>query len=204
MLTLENLSCSRAGNTLFKNLGFTIGDNCILVISGKQGSGKTTLLETLACLRKAKEGRVLYANKNVRDGHYKEYCDIIQYIGHKSAVKMQLTVGENLKFWAVLKNNIAAMPAALAFFGLEKYTDVPCGTLSAGYQKRVSLARLMVTNAEIWLLDEPFTDLGEEEAHILATLIMARCERGGSVIITANGAVPFKDYTAIELAEFRC
>ncbi len=202
MLTLENLSCLRGGNILFKNLGFTLGDNCILVIRGENGSGKTTLLETIACLRKASEGKILYANKDIRFEHYQEYCDIIQYIGHNKAVKPQLTVFENIEFWANLKGNAAAVFAAIKFFGLENYQHNLCATLSAGYQKRVALARLMVTNAQIWLLDEPFVNLDNEGKEILASLITSRCENGGTVIITAHGDVPFNNYAEINLHQF--
>lgn len=202
MLTLENISCRRGENTLFENLGFTVGESCLLVIRGQNGSGKTTLLETIACLRKAEQGRVLYANRDVRGEHYQEYCDIMQYIGHKNAIKMQLTVFENIEFWANLKGNNAAIAAAIAFFGLDEYANTICAVLSAGYQKRVALARLMVTNSEIWLLDEPFVNLDEEGKNTLATLITAKCERGGSVIITAHGELPFENYHEIELGEW--
>jgi len=202
MLTLENLSCSRGNNVLFKNLGFTVGDSCLLVVRGGNGSGKTTLLETIACLRKPCEGSVLYANKNVSGEHFKEYCDIVQYVGHKRAIKMQMTVYENLEFWASLKNNNAAIDAALSFFSLGEYKNTLCAELSRGYQKRVALARLMVTNSEIWLLDEPFVNLDEDGANTLATLISAKCENGGSAIITAHGNLPLKNYSEIHLEEF--
>jgi heme exporter protein A len=203
MITLENISCARAGRTLFRNVGYTIGDNSVLVIRGENGSGKTTLLETIACLRRPLEGKILYANKDVRGENYQEYCDIIGYVGHQSAVKQQLTVKENIEFWAKLKSNMQAVAAALTFFGLDEYTDKLCGTLSAGYQKRVALARLMVTNSEIWLLDEPFTNLDDEGKEALSTLIASRCERGGAVIMTAHGDVPFSTYAEIDLGEFQ-
>lgn len=203
MLTLENITCRRAGRVLFENLGFTLGDNCILVIRGENGCGKTTLLETISCLRKPEEGRVLYANKNVIGENYQEYCDIITYVGHRTAVKPQLTVQENIEFWAGLKGNGEAVSAAIFFFGLREYKDTLCSSLSAGYKKRVALARLMVSNSEIWLLDEPFTNLDGFGKNALATLIASRVERGGAVIITAHGDVPFGSYAEIDLGDFR-
>jgi len=203
MLTLDNISCSRDGSSLFTNLGFTLGDRCLLVIRGENGSGKTTLLETIMCLRKPSAGEVLYANKNVRGEYFQEYCDIVQYIGHRSAVKPQLTVLENIEFWANLKGNNQIVSAAITFFGLKKYENILCSKLSAGYKKRVALARLMVTNAEIWLLDEPFVNLDDEGKAALATLISSRCEQGGTVIITAHGDVPIANYAELNLEEFR-
>ncbi len=203
MLTIDNLSCSRGNNILFKNLGITLGDNCILVIRGENGCGKTTLLETITCLRKAAAGRILYANKDVSGEHFREYCDIIQYIGHKTAIKPQLTVKENIEFWASLKGNIQAVQAAISFWGLKKYENTICAALSAGYQKRVALAKLMVTNATIWLLDEPFVNLDEDGKNTLATLIASRCERGGTVVVTAHGEVPFVGCLELDLGDFQ-
>jgi len=203
MLTIENILCNRGGKVLFQNLGFTVGDACILVIRGENGSGKTTLLEAVAGLRKVDEGKILYANKNVLGEHYQEYCDIIQYVGHRQAIKQQLSVTENVKFWAEHKGNLAAVPAAISFFGLEGYESALCGKLSAGYKKRVALSRLMVTNSEIWLLDEPFVNLDAVGSEAIANLIATRVERGGSVIITAHGDVPFKKYAEIDLRDFK-
>lgn len=203
MLTLENISCSRSGRVLFRKLGFTLGDSCVLVIRGGNGCGKTTLLEAVSCLRKPDEGRVLYASKEVVGEHYREYCDIITYIGHRGAIKPQLTVEENLNFWAKLKSNEIATAAALSFFGLSEYKDVLCANLSAGYKKRVSLARLMVSNSNIWLLDEPFVNLDEFGKNALASLIASRCERNGSVIITAHGEVPLANFIEMDLEEFK-
>jgi heme exporter protein A len=202
MLTVENISCERGGKNLFHNLSFTVGDACVLVVRGENGSGKTTLLETIACLRSAGEGKILYANKNVNGEHYQEYCDIIHYVGHRQAIKPQLTVKENIEFWASLRGNLAAVPAAITFFGIDDYAQVLCGELSAGYKKRVALARLMVTNSQIWLLDEPFVNLDSAGAEALANLVATRVERGGSVIITAHGDLPFKNYAEINLRDW--
>ena len=203
MLTLQDISCSRDGNVLFKNLGFTLGDRCILVVRGGNGAGKTTLLETIMCLRPPAAGKILYANKDVAGEYFKEYCDIVHYVGHKTAVKPQLTVLENLKFWADLKGNNEAISAAMTFFNLKKYENILCSKLSAGYKKRVALARLMVTNSEIWLLDEPFVNLDEDGKVALATLISSRCEQGGTVLITAHGDVPITNYAELNLGEFK-
>lgn len=203
MLTLENLSCRRGSEILFKGVGITIGDSAIVLVRGDNGCGKTTLLESIACLRPVEEGRILYAGKEVKGEHYKEYCDIIQYVGHKPAIKLQMTVEENISFWAKLRNNERAVAAAITFFDLDEYANNMCCELSAGYKKRVSLACLMVSNADIWLLDEPFTNLDETGKNTLSSLIAAKCERGGSVIVTSHNELPFKNYLEINLMEYK-
>lgn len=202
MLTLNNISCQRGGRTLFKNVGFTIGDCCAVVIRGSNGSGKTSLLNIIACLAQPSEGQVLYANEDVRGEYWQEYCTIIQYVGHKNAIKPQLTVRENLEFWAQLTDSVHAVDAAIYFFDLTQYENVECGKLSVGWQKKVSLARLLACKSEIWLLDEPFANLDEEAKLKFASLIGTRCQQGGAVVMTAHGDVPIKDACEINLEDF--
>jgi heme exporter protein A len=202
MLTLNNISCIRGGRTLFKNLGFTVGDCCTLVVRGYNGSGKTSLLNIISCLSRPDTGEILYANENVHGEHWQEYCGIIQYIGHKNAIKPQLTVRENLELWAKLKDSQGRVDAAMAFFDLEQYENTPCGKLSVGWQKKVGLAKLLACKSEIWLLDEPFSNLDEDTQLRLASMIETRCEQGGSVILTAHGKIPVKNALEIDLGDF--
>lgn len=202
MLTLNNISCEKGGKVLFENLGFTIGDCCTLILRGDNGSGKTSLLNIIAGLATPANGRILYANEKVNGDHWAEYCSIIQYIGHKNAIKLQLTVRENLEFWAILRNCEGRVDAAMSFFDLEAYADVPCYKLSVGWQKKVALAKLLACKSEIWLLDEPFSNLDEDTQLKLASMIETRCEQGGSVILTAHGKVPVRNAAEIYLGDF--
>ena len=138
MLTLNNISCKKGEQVLFKNLSFTIGDSCAVIIRGSNGSGKTSLLNIIACLSSPYEGEILYANAKVTGEHWKEYCGIIQYVGHKNAVKPQLTVRENLRFWADIRGTDEGINAAVSFFDLDNFLNTPCGKLSQGWQKKVS------------------------------------------------------------------
>jgi len=202
MLTLNNIACERGGRRLFSGLGFTVGDCCTVIIRGGNGSGKTTLLNTIACLSSPADGEILYANENVRGEHWAEYCGIINYIGHKNAVKPQLTVRENIEFWADLTDSGDRTDAAMSFFDLDQYADVLCYKLSVGWQKKVALARLLACRSEIWLLDEPFASLDEETSLKLASIMQTRCEQGGSVILTAHGSVPIESSCEIRLEDF--
>jgi heme exporter protein A len=202
MLTLNNITCEKGGRPLFKNLGFTVGDRCALVVRGSNGSGKTSLLNIIACLAKPAEGEVLYANERVTGGHWPEYCEIIQYVGHKNAIKPQLTVRENLDFWVKLRGSEGRVEAAMAFFDLSSLADVPCGKLSVGWQKKVALAKLLACKSEIWLLDEPFTNLDEDTKLKLASLIETRCEQGGSVIMAMHDKITIRDACEIILEDF--
>lgn len=203
MLTLNNLTCSKGGKTLFKDLSFTVGDCCLLVVRGGNGSGKTSLLNIIACLARADSGEILYANEKVTGEHWQEYCEIINYVGHKNAIKPYLTVRENLEFWASLTNSKEAVDSAISFFDLTPYENTPCANLSIGWQKKVSLAKLLSCRSEIWLLDEPFANLDEDSKLKMASVIQTRCQQGGSVILTAHGDIPLDDYVEINIEEFK-
>ncbi|MCE3233213.1 MAG: ccmA [Rickettsiaceae bacterium] len=202
MITLSNIECSKAGRVLFKNVGFTIGDRCALVIRGSNGAGKTSLLNIISGLAKPSAGEILYANQKVNGKHWEEYCSIINYIGHKNAIKPQLTVKENLDFWVELRGSDGRVDAAMSFFGLTPYADTPCGKLSVGWQKKVALARLLTCRSEIWLLDEPFTNLDEDTKLRLASIINTRCEQGGSVIIAMHDKVHIEHALELNLEDF--
>ena len=202
MLTLNNISCEKGGKVLFKNLGFTIGDCCLLVVRGGNGSGKTSLLNIISCLSKPSEGEILYANEDVRGDHWQEFCQIIQYIGHKNTIKSNLTVEENLQFWANLRDSPELVQAAIRFFDLDEFANVKCHKLSAGWQKKVALAKLIACKSEIWILDEPFVNLDDRAKRKLTGLIEARCDQGGSVIISTHEDIPIENYCEINIEEF--
>lgn len=202
MLTLNNITASRNERSLFKGLSISLIDRSILTIKGENGSGKTSLLSIIAGILQPDDGEILYANEKVIGENYPEYCDIILYVGHKNAVKPQLSVRENIKFWAELKGVSELVKIALDYFDLNEIADVPCGRLSAGMQRRVALARLLVSKSDIWLLDEPFTNLDESMKYKLASLISARCERGGIAIIASHEDVPITNVIEINLKDF--
>ena len=151
MLQIESLSCFRQDRYLFKDLNAKVLPGQALQIVGENGAGKTTLFKILAGLFEEYDGRVIIA-------------DAVGslYLGHRYGVNDQLTPVENLKFLLSL-NEIQLAPglltAALARFQLSAEFDQPCAALSEGQKKRVALARLMLTSARIWLLDEAFSAL---------------------------------------------
>jgi heme exporter protein A len=202
MLTLNNITCTKSGRTLFQNLGFTLGDCCALILRGENGAGKTSLLNIIACLAKPEAGEILYANEKVTGEHWAEYCSMIQYIGHKNAINPRLTVRENLDFWVALRGSEGRVDAAMAFFDLSPMADVECGKLSVGWQKKVALAKLLACKSEIWLLDEPFANLDEDTRMRLASLINTRTEQGGSVIVAMHDNASLNNSCEINLGDF--
>jgi len=191
MLSCENLRVVRGEKRVFSGVGFSLQEGGILLLKGANGSGKTTLIKVLAGLLPADEGEIFWDCVSIKDNN--EFKRNLMYIGHKSGVKTDATVYENLEFWAKIYDTELLIPAALKFFDLDKFADVPAGQLSAGWQRRVALARLIVSPCKLWLLDEPTNFLDEDAVILTASLIESRVQQGGIVITAShimNSAIP--------------
>jgi len=176
LLAVQSLSLERGGRQLFEDLSFAVIAGQVLQIEGANGSGKTSLIRILAGLsRHGFEGSVVHSAP-------------LLYLGHKAAVKGMLTPRENLA-WHVggeaqyTQQDIAG---ALEQVGLHGYEDVPSHSLSAGQQRRVNLARLYLSRAPLWLLDEPFTAIDKPGVAAIETLLVAHAQQGGAVVITSH------------------
>ncbi len=185
MLSVENLSCRRNGRFIFRNLGFTLAAGCFLQITGDNGSGKSTLLRTLAGLLPPAFGTISETKS----------C----YIGHLDAVKPALTTREMLDYFAVLQGVVPDVTRASAAFGLTPLLDRPVRTLSAGQKRRLSLTRLAINNAPLWLLDEPTTALDAAGRDLLFAAIVHHCATGGMVIAATHETWPLVDIQHLKM-----
>jgi len=102
-----------------------------------------------------------------------------------------LTARENLRWSCALHSPVsdAEIEAALRRVGLTGYADVTCRNMSAGQQQRVSLARLLLSPATLWVLDEPFTTLDVHGVRMLEGLLADHVEAGGAVLVTTHHAL---------------
>ena len=185
MLTLSNIACYKNQQLIFKDLGFSIGSGSALILSGSNGSGKTTLLKIIAGLCKQSFGEILWNNQNVQD-FYSEFSADINYIGHKNFLKPNLTVLENLSFYANLSDTEILLPSAVKYFSLEEVLQKPIHKLSSGWQKKVMLAKLLCCPATIWLLDEPTVNLDQNAKELLFNLVSIKVKDDGIVIIATH------------------
>ncbi|CCS00339.1 heme ABC exporter, ATP-binding protein CcmA [Salmonella enterica subsp. enterica serovar Agona str. 50.E.08] len=154
MLEARDLYCERDERTLFRGLSFTVDAGEWVQVTGGNGAGKTTLLRLLTGLARPDGGEVYWQGeplRRVRDSFHRS----LLWIGHQPGIKSRLTARENLHFFH--PGDGARLPEALAQAGLAGFEDVPVARLSAGQQRRVALARLWLTRAALWVLDEPFT-----------------------------------------------
>lgn len=187
LLHVENLFCERDERILFENLNFSLQPGEVLQIEGQNGSGKTTLLRMLAGLSSHYEGEIFFRGELIAEQRDKFFSDLL-YFGHQPGVKAALTPEENLRWYAAIHPAINAdhIADALDKVGLRGYEDSPCHSLSAGQHRRVSLARLYLSTANLWILDEPFTAIDKKGVAAKEALILAHAEQGGSVILTTH------------------
>lgn len=202
MLSCENLSAVRNDREIFAGLGFTIGTGSAVVLRGPNGSGKTTLLKILAGLVQPAQGDVRWYDTPLRHDPISYQRDML-FCGHQLALKPELTVEDNLRFWSQLRHSEEMLESALRYFHLDDKRDLPCGHLSMGWQKRVALARLMACYAELWLLDEPLANLDEEGQILVTNLINIRTSQGGIVVLSSHQALPISAACEIDIRDYR-
>ncbi|MGY6274840.1 cytochrome c biogenesis heme-transporting ATPase CcmA [Methylomonas sp. MgM2] len=188
-LEVVDLSCSRDDRLLFLSLSFTLRPGGVLLLEGSNGSGKTTLLRTLCGFREADSGQIFWFGKPVAESHY--FANMA-YVGHADGIKKELTVLENLRFsLALSRPGKHSIEDALQKVQLAGYDDNPVQTLSAGQKRRLSLAKLLITDPLLWILDEPFTSLDKQGITLIENLIDAHVKQGGMVILTSHHDLNF-------------
>ena len=158
VLRAEQLFCERDDRVLFRELSFNALAGQVIQIKGSNGSGKTTLLRVICGLNDNYRGTLKWFNKPIQNNQDDFYSSLI-YLGHRVGVNKVLTPVENLRWSVGLRENVTseAIYQALRKIGLRGFEDSQCFSLSAGQQQRVSLSKLLLGTAIIWILDEPFT-----------------------------------------------
>ncbi len=187
LLKVANLYCERDERVLFNGLSFELEAGEVLQIEGQNGSGKTTLLRILSGLSHSFEGEIYWRGEPMADV-VTEFRGSLLYFGHQPGVKATLTPQENLGWYAALHpgTDTASVDEALRLVGLAGYEDIPCHMLSAGQHRRVSLARLYLSKAPLWILDEPFTAIDKKGVAQKEQLILRRAAAGAAVILTTH------------------
>lgn len=187
LLEVRDLFCERDDRILFEKLHFRLGAGEVLQVQGSNGSGKTTLLRIVCGLNDNYQGEIFWRGEAVSNRVHEYYSDLL-YIGHRISVSKVLTPLENLRWSCSLQAKLddAALLAALHKVGLYGFEESPCFTLSAGQQQRVSLARLLLSRAQLWILDEPFTTLDVHGVQLLEGLLVSHAQAGGAVLVTTH------------------
>jgi heme exporter protein A len=192
MLEIADLECRRGDRLLFSGLSFALEAGTLLHVRGRNGSGKTTLLRALCGLLTPDAGSILWNGDDTRRLGEDFQADTL-YFGHLNGIKGDLTGVENLRISATLDGDRVAderLWEALGQMGLAGFEDLPTKVLSQGQKKRVALARLLLSEAPLWILDEPFTALDVDAVDQLQILIAEHVANDGLVILTTHQEVP--------------
>jgi heme exporter protein A len=177
VLEAKELFFSYEQKNIIANGSYSLNAQEICHIKGANGSGKSTLLKLLCGILQPLSGSIV-AHLNP------QFSSNFSYVGHQLGLHPDLSIEENLRFGLV--DDTSSMHELLKTSQLASYQNTAIHCLSVGQKQKVALIRMMMQNAMIWLMDEPFANLDEVGEAWLWGRIEQHLQAGGSVILTAH------------------
>ncbi len=204
-LTAESLSAKRGEDLIFHDISFQIESGNALVVTGPNGSGKSTLLRVLAGLLRPEAGAMRLEAEATSEAPLREAC---HYLGHHNAMKLELTVLENLVFWKAFLSNFHGgggtdLSEAIDAVGLAGIAHLPFGYLSAGQQRRIAMTKLLVAWRPVWILDEPTAALDADADRMFAGLVRSHLSKGGIVIAATHQPLGLENAAELRMTGFQ-
>ena len=188
ILEIDGIGCVRGDRRLFRDISFTMSPGSFVQLMGANGSGKTSLLRIICGLTPPEEGEIRWCGANIRSLG-EEYFTSLAYVGHRNGVKEELTSIENLRISLGLSgddvNEREALDALLKI-GLAGRENLAARLLSEGQRRRLALARLVICNRVVWVLDEVLTSLDKAAVGLMKSLIEGHLETGGMAIVATH------------------
>lgn len=186
MLNAASLCLFRGDRCLFQDLAFSLKSGEMLLIEGPNGSGKTSLLRGIAGLLEFESGELTWRGQSIRDSYQLFRSDLV-WLSHRVGFKGDLTVAENLAFESGIRaTQPTAFAAVIEKLGLARLLGLPFRALSAGQQRRVALARMLLAKARLWMMDEPFTNLDRAGQALVVDLIRDHLAADGLCIVASH------------------
>ncbi|MBP9592044.1 MAG: cytochrome c biogenesis heme-transporting ATPase CcmA [Steroidobacteraceae bacterium] len=187
LLEARAINCWRGDRHILRDVSFAVRAGEFLKITGPNGVGKTTLLRIVCGLLPAESGVVEWHGRPMR-GTSDEFHAEMAYLGHLNSLKADLTARENLRFLAGLRQDLAPseVDGALDRVGILSRGDLPARSLSAGQKRRLALARLLLADATLWVLDEPVTNLDTAGIELVEALVREHIGGGGMALAAAH------------------
>ena len=207
MLSVSHLSCSRGNKPLFADVSFTLQAGQALHLEGDNGVGKTSLLRIVCGLSPADAGEVCWQDLTIQK-QAAAYRGALFYLGHGLSLKEELTALENLLSDAAVAGrtlNREQALVALARMGLRGREHLPLRIMSQGQKRRTALARLLVSEAPLWVLDEPFVALDAKAVNGLRSLLVDHVAHGGMALFTSHQPVHLQraDGSPVDVQTYR-
>ena len=178
----QNLVCVRGDRIIFKDLNFAVSPGEIIRLVGKNGCGKSTFLHLLGGLVQPIAGTLSWQGATI-----KTLSSLL--ITPHSCIKPYLTVEEHLSLWASLQGLSSWPENILKPLELHTLRQLRVSTLSFGQCQRLSLARLSLASARLWLLDEPFSGLDRSACQFLEQQLEHHSQQGGIVVFADHREV---------------
>lgn len=204
-LQLVDLYIKRGERTLIQHLSCQWQGGDFVQVEGHNGIGKTSLLRVIAGLATPQQGKIYWQGKDIHQQR-ESYAENLLYLGHHNGIKPELTPWENLAFYQKVFPSLQDQDVlweALDKVGLFGREDLPAGVLSAGQQKRIALARLYLSLAPLWILDEPFTAIDKQGVKNLTILFEQHIRQGGIIILTSHQDIPSETLTSLYLTPYK-
>jgi heme exporter protein A len=186
VLSVRAVHLWRGASHVLRGLSFDASAGEVWVLEGPNGSGKTSLLRVIAGLLWPEEGNVQWHGRALR-APLDATSVSVSYLAHDAALHDDLTPLENLRDATQLQRVCSSEEAAamLMRVGVQA-ADRATRSLSAGQRRRVALARVLLSQAPVWLLDEPWTHLDASGVTLFQELITDQVRRGGLVILSTH------------------
>ena len=187
LLEARSINAWRGDRHILRDVSFQVRSGEFLKITGPNGVGKTTLLRVICGLLPSEGGEIEWCGRPVRAAR-DEFNAQLGYLGHPNSLKADLTARENLRFLAGLRQDLSErdIDGALERVGILSRGDLPARSLSAGQKRRLALARLVLAEAALWVLDEPVTNLDTAGIALVEELVQEHVERGGLALAAAH------------------
>ena len=185
-LSGDNLTLIRGERCLFEGLGFALQSGGLLLLEGRNGCGKTSLMRAIAGMLSLETGEIRWNDVPVLRQR-QTFHGALVWLAHRTGLKGDLTMTENLQFERNLRKQSTREPEAVyERLGIERLRKLPLRSLSAGQQRRVALARMLLADVPLWLMDEPFTNLDREGRKLVMELVEEHLADGGLCVMAAH------------------
>ncbi len=185
-LSGENLTLIRGERCLFEGLDFALESGGLLLLEGRNGCGKTSLMRAIAGMLSLESGEIFWNDVPVLKQR-QTFHGALVWLAHRTGLKGDLNMVENLDFERTLRRQAERdTEEVYERLGIERLRKLPLRSLSAGQQRRVALARMLLADVPLWLMDEPFTNLDREGRKLVMELVEQHLDTGGLCVMAAH------------------
>ena len=188
MIIVKNLSVERLDKKIFDNINLSLTPGNITILKGKNGSGKTTLLKTILNIIEPSFGSIYWKGKLLKKNLY-DFYNHVTYIADTTSSIKKLTIEDNINIWKkffISKINDGQIETALKTLKLDNYLNKKVGELSFGETKKLEFLRLIIENKNVWILDEPLSNLDEDSIELIKQTFADHSAKEGSIIFSSH------------------